>query len=428
MTRMVTVKTLQKLLGLSVILFWLVIPATGQTQGISTAESFRYTVQPDDTLLTLAVRYNVRLTTLILANTLPFPQLAFTGQTLTIPGVPPPLTPLDPPAGWPPLRAEPYLVQAGDSLSAIANQFGISLGALMLVNSLTDPDLIQVGQALQIPAGEPVPEPLEAPFQQITLSESVIIQGRTLVVKVRLAEVAGLTGVFEGRPLFFEEDQSGQWWSIIAIHALTEPRIYPVILTATLPDGASTTALTNVTVVEGPYGTENIQLDASRGELLNDALIEQERQKLADLWSQVTPRPLWAGPFRWPVAGQPQFTSEFGTRRSYNGSPVTSFHGGTDFGGAIGTPIYAAAAGTVVMAESLPLRGNAVLIDHGMGLFSGYWHQTQLVVSEGQPVQAGELLGYLGNTGLVTGPHLHWEMRLQGIAVEPLQWVQQTIP
>jgi murein DD-endopeptidase MepM/ murein hydrolase activator NlpD len=63
-----------------------------------------------------------------------------------------------------------------------------------------------------------------------------------------------------------------------------------------------------------------------------------------------------------------------------------------------------------------------------MGLFSGYWHQSQLTVVEGQEVQAGDLIGYLGNTGLVTGPHLHWEMRLQGIAVDPMQWIQQTIP
>ena len=74
------------------------------------------------------------------------------------------------------------------------------------------------------------------------------------------------------------------------------------------------------------------------------------------------------------------------------------------------------------------MRGNAVVIDHGLGLFTGYWHQSQLAVTIGQEVKPGDLIGYLGDTGLVTGPHLHWEMRLNGIAVEPLQWVQQTIP
>ncbi len=101
---------------------------------------------------------------------------------------------------------------------------------------------------------------------------------------------------------------------------------------------------------------------------------------------------------------------------------------GVDFGGGIGAPIYAPAAGTVVLAEPLAVRGNAVLIDHGLGLIIGYWHQNQLVVSEGQQVERGDLIGYIGNTGLVTGPHLHWELRLHGIAVNPLQWVRESIP
>ena len=150
---------------------------------------------------------------------------------------------------------------------------------------------------------------------------------------------------------------------------------------------------------------------------------------MIEIWSQVSPKPRWEGPFHYPVEAESlRITSDFGTRRSYNGSEGASFHGGTDFGGGTGTPIYAPATGKVVLAESLIVRGNAVLIDHGLGLYSGYWHQSQIVVKEGQEVQTGDLIGYVGDTGLVTGPHLHWEMRLNGIAVEPLQWVMQSIP
>ena len=184
-----------------------------------------------------------------------------------------------------------------------------------------------------------------------------------------------------------------------------------------------------MTVVEGPYGSEDIQLDESRNALLDADLLAQEREKLVNLWSQVTLQPLWEGPFGYPVGGNsPRFTSYFGTRRTYNNSQEPSFHGGTDFGGEVGTPIYAPAAGRVVLAEPLTVRGNAVLIDHGLGLYSGYWHQNQIVVTEGQEIQRGDLIGYLGNTGLVTGPHLHWELRLNGIAVNPLQWVRESIP
>jgi murein DD-endopeptidase MepM/ murein hydrolase activator NlpD len=308
--------------------------------------------------------------------------------------------------------------------------YGVSIGAIVLANDLPNPDVIQLGQTLQIPTGPPpTPEPLAAPFVTIELSEPVIIQGRTLVVKVTLSEEAILSGMFEGRPLFFSDNGDGQLWSIIAIHALTEPNIYPIALTASRPNGTTVTAYKNVSVIEGGYGTENIQLDESISKLLDAELIRLEREKLVDLWSRVSPHPRWEGSFRYPVdVSSLRLTSYYGTRRSYNGGPTTSFHGGTDFGGGVGTPIYATAAGTVVLAEKLTVRGNAVLIDHGMGLFSGYWHQSRLVVTAGQEVQSGDLIGYMGGTGLVTGPHLHWEMRLQGIAVEPLQWIQHTIP
>jgi murein DD-endopeptidase MepM/ murein hydrolase activator NlpD len=82
----------------------------------------------------------------------------------------------------------------------------------------------------------------------------------------------------------------------------------------------------------------------------------------------------------------------------------------------------------VVLAEKLNVRGNAVLIDHGLGVFSGYWHQSKLVVQVGQTVKRGDLIGYVGDTGLVTGAHLHWEMRVGGIAVDPMQWTQMALP
>ena len=92
------------------------------------------------------------------------------------------------------------------------------------------------------------------------------------------------------------------------------------------------------------------------------------------------------------------------------------------------TPIYAPADGRVVLADELAVRGSAVLIDHGMGVFSGYWHQSGLAVEAGQMVQRGDLIGYVGDTGLVTGAHLHWEMRVGGIAVDPMQWTRTAFP
>jgi murein DD-endopeptidase MepM/ murein hydrolase activator NlpD len=113
----------------------------------------------------------------------------------------------------------------------------------------------------------------------------------------------------------------------------------------------------------------------------------------------------------------------FGARRTYGSGADITAHLGEDFGAAAGTPVYAPAAGRVALAEALFVRGNAVVLDHGHGFFTGYWHLQRLDVQPGQQVVAGQKLGEVGSTGLSEGPHLHWEMRVNGVAVDPLQWL-----
>jgi murein DD-endopeptidase MepM/ murein hydrolase activator NlpD len=424
-------KILKSFITSAIFLGWMMMPvlAAPPSEGPLQTENFIYTVRSGDALVKIALHYNLTLSQIILANHLTNPNLIFPGQHLILPGIPPPAA--SAPEISPINTDQLHTVQAGETLAKIANHYGVTIGAIILANNIVNPDLVQVGQTLKIPSGPPAaPELLPAPFSAIGLSEPTISQGRVLVVRVTLTtpETTTLSGSFEGHPLFFSS-ANGYYWTIVPIHALAEPNIYPISLTATLADGSTVTTFKNVNVIEGPYGLENITLDERRQALLDPELIEAEWEKLTGLWSQVSPRPRWEGPFWYPVDPNTlRVTSYFGTRRTYNDSEETGFHGGTDFGGDVGTAIYAPAAGRVVLAEKLTVRGNAVLIDHGMGLFSGYWHQSHLAVTEGQEVQQGDLIGYIGDTGLVTGPHLHWEMRLNGIAVEPLQWVQQAIP
>lgn len=385
---------------------------------------FVYTVQPGDTLILVALRFNLRLADIVLANDLFNPSFLFPGQQLILPG-------MAPSAESSPLISDwVHTVQSGDTLFDIAYFYGVTPDQVIEINQLANPDMLQLGQILYLPADAAPPSPaLEFPFKAIELSEPTIIQGRTLVLHAHLAEPASLSGSFEGRPLFFGSNNTAQPWTIVPIHALMEPGIYPIMLTATLPDGQVVAGSQNIEVIEGPYGVESINLADDRAGLLDPGLVASEQEKLVNLWSQISLTHRWEGPFRYPVAMESlRVTSDFGTRRSYNGSASSSFHGGTDFGGGTGTPIYAPAPGKVVLAGRLTVRGNAVLIDHGLGLYSGYWHQSRIAVSEGQEVQTGDLIGYVGDTGLVTGPHLHWEMRLNGIAIEPLQWVSQSIP
>src|SRR6185369_6256859 len=101
-----------------------------------------------------------------------------------------------------------------------------------------------------------------------------------------------------------------------------------------------------------------------------------------------------------PIAEAYETTSPFGTRRSYDGGPINSYHAGQDFGAPPGVTVTAPADGVVALAEPLQVRGNAVLIDHGHGVFTGYWHLSELRVTPGQRVAAGDLIGLVGNTGL----------------------------
>ena len=90
--------------------------------------------------------------------------------------------------------------------------------------------------------------------------------------------------------------------------------------------------------------------------------------------------------------------------------------------------VLAPITGTVVLAEPLQVRGQVVILDHGLGVFTGFWHLSRIDVAEGQLVGRGEVIGLVGNTGLSTGPHLHWEMRVLGVPVDPLQWTHQEFP
>jgi murein DD-endopeptidase MepM/ murein hydrolase activator NlpD len=118
----------------------------------------------------------------------------------------------------------------------------------------------------------------------------------------------------------------------------------------------------------------------------------------------------------------------FGTRRNYNNTGYTSYHTGLDFFGGTGGPILAPAPGTVILASELTVRGLTTIIDHGWGVYTLYLHQSEILVEEGQKVLAGDTIGLVGASGRVTGPHLHWEVQVGGVPVQPLDWIEREYP
>ena len=377
-----------------------------------------YVVQLDDTLSAIASRYETTVQALVQANGIKNPDLIHPGQRLVIPSASP--TP------EPTTQGQVHVVQRGETLYRIAQRYGTTVQDLVAANNLANPNLIHWGQKLIIPDAMASPaEPLPAPFVTVELTPSPTVQGQTLVVKVKAERITGLSGLYEGRPVIFVEGE-GERWALVGIHALTEVGAHPLKLTATDAEGQQTEVLLSVLVVDGSYGAENIVLPPDRSALLDPDLIKAERERLAQVFVVFGRQQLWVGPFIVPVEGP--ITSQFGIRRSYNGGPARSYHEGIDYDAPPGAAVLAANDGQVALAEPLTVRGNAVIIDHGLGVHSGYYHLSEISVQEGQQVKKGDVVGKVGSTGLATGPHLHWEIRVSGINVDPTQWTWQTIP
>lgn len=152
---------------------------------------------------------------------------------------------------------------------------------------------------------------------------------------------------------------------------------------------------------------------------------DEERARLRALWANMTPGPTWDTAFRLPLDDYLHISASYGGRRSYNGGPYLSYHEGVDFSAYAGTPVVAPAAGTVVLAEPLYVRGGAVIIDHGVGVYTGFYHLSAVHAVAGQTVRPGDLLGEVGTTGLSTGNHLHWDLLINGVWVDAAVWQEQ---
>ena len=145
--------------------------------------------------------------------------------------------------------------------------------------------------------------------------------------------------------------------------------------------------------------------------------IQREAKQMAAVLAVVSPTRLWSGPFAVPAPGPA--TSAFGRISIINGQRRTP-HTGTDFQAAVGTPISAPNAGTVVLSEALYFSGETVIVDHGLGVFSFLAHLSRRDVAVGDAVRPGTVVGLSGVTGRITGPHLHWSVRVGSARVDPM--------
>jgi len=320
-------------------------------------------------------------------------------------------------------------LKAGQSLLELAISRELSPWSLMIENQVENAWSLIPGQILYYPNPE---EPGPGAFPEGVIAVDVgppsLVQGQTMVLQIETVSGAAFSGSFNGLPLRFFANDDGQYVALQGIHAMLDPGYYDLVITGSLTEDMPIAFSQKVYIRDGGYPYDpplSVHADT-----IDNATNEIENQAWFNAVESAASRKRWDGVFLSPVPAvfSDCFPSLFGNRRSYNNEGYNSFHTGLDFCGHVGVEIYAPAPGKIVFAESTVVRGNATIIDHGWGVFSGFAHQSELLVSVGDQVEAGQLIGYVGASGRVTGPHLHWEIMVCGVQVDPQQWMQVVFP
>lgn len=446
-----------------------------------------YTVTSGDTLYSIAARFSISFETLVQFNGITDPDLIRIGDVLLIPSTEA-ANAINSYSGeqLPDLSTtqsndsvatqaiadqvtemEAIAVQAlpGESVDMVALRYAQDRALVALLNNLPRSQRLFPGQTILIPKattssngilGQKGVEPLRfGAVTQVTMPDT-LIQGHTGRLWVQTSRAISLTGTWNGLPIVFSrpeitpiealasstgeissassaiaepftQTRGNLWFSLLPVPALIEPQVYPMQISYIASNGVKLSRTWQVEVFAGNYDRQEIVLGGGKGGLLISPNAQTELDLVISTWSKIDTPLLWNGTFTRPINEKYSTTSPFGTRRSYNGGPYSSYHAGQDFGAPAGVPIIAPAPGIVALSERLNVRGNAVILDHGRGIFTGYWHLSEILAKKGQLVQAGDLLGLVGTTGLSTGAHLHWELRIYGIAVDPIQFTNEQL-
>lgn len=390
-----------------------------------------YIVRPGDTLYSIATRYRTNAATLAQLNGIVNPTMIYVGQSLTVPATPNAPSAPSPTATPAPAGDMVYIVQPGETLYRIALRYNTTAWNLATYNKLVNTTLIYAGQRLMIPSGSknsdtvPALPSLPDPFVSVDIAPLPVIQGNTIAVTVLTSREVALSGTFLDWTIPFAK-QGSAYYALIGIHAMQKQGLFPMTITASDPSGRQTFMTASVQVLAGKFWYETIKVAESQQALLAPDIVTAERDKLVSIFSAFTPQRYWSGLFTLPTNGN--ITSAFGSRRDYVGFDFNKYHEGIDFWGVSGAPVYAPADGVVVLAQPLKVRGNALIIDHGWGVYSGLYHLSQVDVTVGQRVRQGQAIAKIGSTGLSTGSHLHWDVRIRNLNVDPLQWTRRIFP
>lgn len=266
--------------------------------------------------------------------------------------------------------------------------------------------------------------PLGVRWQPASPSEGDVVGLRLLQPRAG-RRPASVAGELDGRPIRFV--RTGTGWFGVAAAPVGRSGDAGLELRFTLAPDSTVVQRMTLRIRERDFPTTRLSVDPRYASPSEEALvrIREERKLVTAVLARTTDAWLPRGAFQRPR--ETRMTSPFGQRRVFNGQ-LRSRHTGVDLAGDRGAPVRASARGRVALTDELYYAGKAVYLDHGLGLYTGYFHLSEITVSEGDTLRAGQLLGRVGATGRVTGPHLHWAAWVGGEALDARSLLELQVP
>ena len=257
----------------------------------------------------------------------------------------------------------------------------------------------------------------------IALEPAEVFQGGTAQIRVAGRDVAAAKGLLGDREINFYPGSDGSLSALLGVDLEQRPGAIEIAVEGLSKGGERWVRKLTVNVKAKDFPRESLSVSPSF-DRIDEAMrrrIDREQAELDRLWKLHSPERLWEGGFVAPVSGRA--SSPFGLRRVINGL-ARAPHTGVDLKATLGAEVVAANHGRVVLRDDFFFSGKSIVLDHGGGLYTMYFHLSDFRVEKNSQVRRGEVIGLAGMTGRVTGPHLHWGARLNGARVDPMELLQ----
>ncbi|GGD47205.1 peptidase M23 [Malaciobacter pacificus] len=258
----------------------------------------------------------------------------------------------------------------------------------------------------------------------LELSSNLVNNANTVLLEIEKENIKDVKLTFDKQNINFNKNpfKKNSFYALLPISYYQELKEYRIIISY-LENNKRVFVGKDLKVVDGNYKSEVINVKPSKFKPPKSR-VERTKKEYSDamkVYNSKSEKLYWSEDFIYPLNSK--ITSNFGTKRVYNGE-LKSYHSGTDFRAKNNTPIIASNSGIVRIAQDRFYAGNSIIIDHGHGVYSCYFHLNKMNFKVGDFIKKGEVLGLSGNTGRSTGPHLHFAFRIHGIQVDPLQAIE----